>query len=254
MPANDQLPNDAGVLVLSLAVDCIAEGEWDGLYTRLNAAERARADAFRFDEDRRAYVSAHGLLRLALSSLGGGSPADWRFETNSYGKPHLVPRGGLGDLRFSLTHTRGMVAIALAYGTEIGIDVEARERMGRLDLEIADSHFTPEEVQALRTLPHEDARRDRFLRLWTLKESFVKATGRGLSQPLDEFTVLVDPVRFVEHKRLGGGRWYGADWRLGGYRLAAVADWLRDGTPRFIHRALPTPLRAFNSDRLAASR
>jgi 4'-phosphopantetheinyl transferase len=55
-----------------------------------------------------------------------------------------------------------------------------------VDIQIADRYFALAEVAALRALPTEQ-QQHRFLEYWTLKESYIKARGTGLSIPLDRF-------------------------------------------------------------------
>ena len=158
----------------------------------LDSGELAQADRFRFDEDRWTYMAAHWLLRHALASVGHLPPKEWKFVADPKGKPRLDRALGLHDLSFNLSHTRGFVACAVGFGGMIGIDVEARTRRPP-DLDIAERFFSAPEVAILRGAPP-DLKLEVFLRFWTLKESFIKATGEGLSRALDSFSFSLDPV------------------------------------------------------------
>src|SRR3954469_18866541 len=77
----------------------------------LDAEEEERAARFHFDVDRRMYVGAHALLRRALSRHAPFEPASWRFVTRSHGRPEIAAPAS--RLRFSLSHTRRLVACAV---------------------------------------------------------------------------------------------------------------------------------------------
>lgn len=160
----------------------------------LDDSERSKATAFRFDADRHSHIAAHALLRRTLSELvlpttGYCSPKDWRFAAGKYGKPELAVGQLDSDLRFNLSHTHGMVAVALAFGMDIGIDVEFVGRRVADDMAIADAYFSPSEQAYLRGITDPTQRRLVFIDLWTAKEAFIKALGHGLSMPLDSFSV-----------------------------------------------------------------
>jgi 4'-phosphopantetheinyl transferase len=158
----------------------------------LDASEQAQAVRFHFREDRETYIAAHWLIRTALASVGGLPPADWRFVAEKLGKPRIDPSIGPPELKFNLAHSRGFVACAITLGNEIGIDVESLDR-GQSGLDVAAHFFSPVEVAILRgTTP--ERQHEAFLRFWTLKEAFIKATGEGLSRPLDSFSFALDPV------------------------------------------------------------
>jgi len=163
----------------------------------LDGAEQAQADRFHFEEDRSTYTAAHWLVRNALASVGGLAPADWRFIAEKRGKPAIDLALGRPELRFNLSHTRGFVACAVGVGGEIGIDVEALTRTPA-GLDISERFFSPSEVAVLRGTPP-DRQRDTFLRFWTLKEAFIKATGEGLGRGLDSFSFSLDPVAISFH-------------------------------------------------------
>jgi 4'-phosphopantetheinyl transferase len=228
------------VLVIGLFIEAIDPSLWPLLETVLDADERRRADQFVFEADRRSYVAAHALVRHALSKQARVHPAAWRFAFGAHGKPFLERGPNSLDLRFSLSHTRGMVAVALAQGIEVGVDVEVRERSARLDLDIAEKLFAPDEKALLRALGGTQERRERFLELWTLKEAVIKATGRGLSQSLDSFSIGFDPLRITlrgmpEGTPSEADRWGLAYWPTRHHHLSAAAH-VPVGRPTFEHR------------------
>ena len=159
------------------------------LHALLDEAEQRTADGRRVPEDRRAYLAAHALLCLALARQGGAPPGSWRFRHNPYGRPEVALPEGSG-LRFSISHTRSLVACLLVTEGEVGLDVE---RIGR----VADPHglatrfFAPAEARWLATSPAALVPW-RFTALWTLKEAYVKARGRGLSLPVDQCCFTLD--------------------------------------------------------------
>ncbi|MES2945307.1 MAG: 4'-phosphopantetheinyl transferase superfamily protein [Pseudomonadota bacterium] len=129
------------------------------------------------------------LSGLVFPGTGLHSPKDWRFTAGSYGKPQLSAGQLDIDLRFNLSHTHGMVAVAIAIGLDVGIDVERIERRVADDMAIAEAYFSPSEQAQLHAITDPAQRRLAFIDLWTAKEAFIKALGRGLSMPLDSFSV-----------------------------------------------------------------
>lgn len=162
----------------------------------LSEEERARAARFHVGADRAAYVAAHALLRVLLAGCGVPHP---RFEAGPWGRPELVGRPG--GLRFSLTHTRSLVAAAVAAEDDLGLDVEAAGRTVDA-LGLAGRFFAPAEAAYLSTLSAA-AVAPEFLRIWTLKEAFVKAVGLGLALPLDRFAFGATPGAFTCAAELG---------------------------------------------------
>jgi 4'-phosphopantetheinyl transferase len=151
----------------------------------LDEEERARHERFMFEHSKREFRAAHGLTRALLGARAGLSPKDVRFVKNEFGRPSLDPALGVSDHRFNLSHTDGMLCLAIASGIEVGADVEDAKR-ARQTVAVADRFFAPSEVAALRALP-EHAQLPRFFAYWTLKESYIKARGMGLALPLDGF-------------------------------------------------------------------
>jgi 4'-phosphopantetheinyl transferase len=154
----------------------------------LSADERARGGRFHFERDRRRFVNARGLLRALLGRYLDVDPARLLFGYGPRGKPFLAARG---ELRFNVSHSSGLALLAFARGLELGVDVE-RERPLPESEDIASRYFSAREGAELRGLRVEE-RGAAFFRCWTRKEAFIKATGDGLSRPLDEFDVTLAP-------------------------------------------------------------
>jgi 4'-phosphopantetheinyl transferase len=156
----------------------------------LSEDERTRHLRFYFEHDRQTYLAAHALTRTVLGKLVDAPPASLRFELGEHGRPELSFPAQRPALRFNLSHTRGLVACAVAIEADVGVDVEQVER--RLDIEqLARSVFSESERNAMAALPVE-AQRTRFFELWTLKESYIKAVGKGLALPLRAITLQLD--------------------------------------------------------------
>jgi 4'-phosphopantetheinyl transferase len=199
-------------------VAAIADDEWPKLATLLDEFEAARAQRFAFESDRRAYVAAHALLRARLSERSINiSPREWRFDATPHGKPFLcAPRAGLS---VSLSHTRGMAAVAIASGREIGVDVESA-LTPRNAQKVAERYFAPEEAALLRAQSDPVAQSEIFFAIWTLKEAVLKADGRGLARGLDSFVVRLSPPVITCDS---GENYVVAQWRRGGFFIAAAA-------------------------------
>ncbi|MEY3739441.1 MAG: hypothetical protein RLZZ192_116 [Pseudomonadota bacterium] len=175
-----------GVLVWHIEPDSITDpARCAEFLSWLSHTERAVHQRFRFDTHRHTYLISHALLRGALSRLIPKHPSEWQFDVNEFGKPHITNGGLTQDIQFNLSHTQGMAVVALAVNREVGIDVE---HLGRKEtnIDIAERFFAPEEVAELMALPQAQ-QSTRFLEYWTLKESYIKAIGMGLSCPLESF-------------------------------------------------------------------
>ncbi|WP_247563763.1 4'-phosphopantetheinyl transferase superfamily protein [Bradyrhizobium sp. 188] len=197
----------------------------------LDAAELARSDGFYFDADRITYIGAHWLLRNALAATGGLPPSQWRFVTGRHGKPQIDAALGRSDLCFNLSHSKGLVACAVATGVAIGIDVELISST-RAEFDIASRYFGVDEIALLRSKPP-DEQSQTFFRLWTLKEALIKATGEGLHRALDSFSFSLDPtaVTFRSGDVEQAGAWVFFEYRPTLRHAMAVAMRLSTAQP-----------------------
>ncbi len=147
----------------------------DGFEPVLSPDELDRAASFMFARDRSRYVVARGLLRTLLGERLGIDPDRVAFAYGEHGKPRLAEDTGL---RFNLSHSNGLVALALSEGREVGVDVEAK-RDELFTTGIARRYLpapTADEIEC-RTGTERTAE---FFRAWVRQEAYAKGRGAGL--------------------------------------------------------------------------
>jgi 4'-phosphopantetheinyl transferase len=157
------------------------------LRTLLSEAERAQEFRFHFADDQKRHLITRALVRTVLSRYVAIAPTEWTFSTNRFGRPQISNQEiQARQLSFNISHTRGLIALAVTHGLQLGVDVE-NVSARKISLDIADHYFAPTEVAELARVPS-DRQQDRFFEYWTFKESYIKARGMGLSIPLDQFS------------------------------------------------------------------
>lgn len=145
--------------------------------------ERTRSQHFTRAGDRLAYAAAHALLRSTLSQILGCSAPGLSIARDAMGKPFLPRPAARGISDFSLSHTDGLVALAISAEGTVGVDVEAMDRKNMPDRDFEAYGLSAGEIALLSGLPAFEKRR-MFFALWTAREAVAKADGRGLSLPL----------------------------------------------------------------------
>jgi 4'-phosphopantetheinyl transferase len=159
----------------------------DSFRARLSADEQARADRFKFPQDRRRYIISHAAVRDILSRYTLTNAADLEFISGAHGKPRLAPPFRSSEIEFNLSHSHERALLALNRRHDLGVDIEHVK--GDFEIfEVARRFFTEPEVEQLRGLP-ERLQRQAFYQCWTSKEAFLKAKGTGLSGELDEVNI-----------------------------------------------------------------
>lgn len=180
-----------------LVEDFIDAAELAASRTLMSASERARSEAFHFDADRDRFIAARGALRRILSRYAPVAPAQWRFGTNAFGRPHIAgPLEDVDGLTFNLSHTARMMVVAVGRHSRLGVDAETTAQ-SPVGLEIADRFFAADEADDLHAQPPH-LRQRRFMEYWTLKEAYTKARGEGLSVPLHQFGFVLGGQRGVQ--------------------------------------------------------
>ena len=223
---NIELPRDE-VHVWRAAIE-VSASRLAPLYELLGSDERARADRFRFEDDRRRFTVARGVLRSILARYLDVEPAAIEFRYGAHGKPSLKGKADGLDVRFSLSHSHGLGLHAFAIGREIGVDVE-HMRPNTEVMGVARHSFSPVEVEALTGLSA-GQRCEAFFECWTRKEAFIKAHGGGIALGLSRFDVTLRPGEPAALLRFDGDPAEAARWSMRsldageGYKAALAVE------------------------------
>jgi 4'-phosphopantetheinyl transferase len=186
-------------------------------FQTLSLDEKARAQRFYFARDQRHFVVGRGVLRDILSRYLDLPPQELLFSYGPKDKPSLAPALVQASpkalaLRFNLSHSGGLALYAFTDGREVGIDIERLRPLDDAE-HIARRFFSMHEVQVFCALPTH-LRLEGFFNCWCRKESYIKATGDGLSMPLDRFTVSLIPGESARFLHVEGDPAEAARWSL----------------------------------------
>jgi 4'-phosphopantetheinyl transferase len=205
----------------------------------LSEMEKIQELRFYFATDRRRYLVTRALVRMVLSQYVSVAPEAWQFTSNAYGRPEIAnAEAAESGLSFNISHAPSLIVLGITKSRALGVDVE-NWRSREINLGIASHFFSSQEVCALRRVPKEH-QRSRFFEYWTLKESYIKARGMGLSIPLDKFGFHYpcdDSIEICIDPELGdtSGRWQ--FWQLrpaADYVVAVCAERIDAKSPELV--------------------
>lgn len=239
-------PGTAHVWAVDLAM--VDESAVQDCRILLSEEELDRAQRFRFERDRRAFLVSHALLRTTLTwVVPDVRPQDWSFATAPKGRPEIDQPGVVPWLRFNTSHTIGLVACVVTTEIDCGVDVEAITPLPDLKL-LARQVLAPSERAHIDALPDNERLCD-FFRLWTLKEAYAKARGLGVLLPFERlsFKWHKDGIRMDIDPTLDhGGQWYFEQWQATPRHMLSVAVRLGQEAFRPVvrHTAMPFDLGA----------
>ncbi len=127
-------------------------------------------------------IAGELLARYSVGQYIGRYDPDLRLAFGTNGKPRFEK---LDQVHFNISHS-GHYVVCATSSTGVGIDVE---RVRKVNLRIAERFFSAPEIHDLMACD-EESRMHYFITLWTIKESYLKAIGRGLTQQLNSFTII----------------------------------------------------------------
>jgi 4'-phosphopantetheinyl transferase len=193
----------------------------------LSDDEYRRAERYYFYRDKKRYIISRGVLRTIIGKYYiGVEPGCIKFYYGNHGKPYLSKIFEGGTLQFNRADSNGIAVYAFTKINEIGIDLEYMRSMPDAD-QIVKGSLSEYEKDAFKSLS-ESQKYEAFFNCWTRKEAFIKATGKGLYYPLDQFDVSMapdQPARLISinENRLEAAKWTLIDLRPEFGYSAAVA-------------------------------
>jgi 4'-phosphopantetheinyl transferase len=207
---------------------------YESLLGFMSDSRKQRVKKFFRREDACRSLVGEVLAKYSVGKTAGVPPSTISFRVDSFGKPHANLREK--EIQFSISHSGSWVVCAVD-GSPVGIDVE---RVRQYDPDIAKRFYHPNEYAALIALP-EHERTGRFFDLWTIKESYIKALGKGLSQSLDGFEILFENGMIQMKTSSGLQPMHFKQYDLGPeYKYAACTD--REEFPQEIEIMTPMQL------------
>jgi 4'-phosphopantetheinyl transferase len=158
------------------------------LLETLSVDEIERAKRFYQEKHSKNFIIARGLLRVILGRYIGQKPASIVFKYTDKGKPSLS-QSGFFPLSFNLSHSQERVIYGLSYFERIGVDLEYQRNIADVE-KLAKRFFTSKEYQYIQSLNNLE-KNQLFLKLWTAKEAYLKATGEGIAGGLEKIEVRI---------------------------------------------------------------
>jgi 4'-phosphopantetheinyl transferase len=159
----------------------LTDYQFDRLLALLSLEKQKKIKRYVFRMDALRSLVADLLSRFVISKTLNIEKSYIQFEVNDYGKPFVK---GVSELHFNVSHSGNWVVCAIDT-QQIGVDIE---KIDFIDVQLAKHFFSKKEQEDLHMIPYQE-QQSYFFDLWSLKESYIKMVGKGLSIPLDSFTI-----------------------------------------------------------------
>lgn len=177
-----------------------------------------KISSYRLSKDQWRVILTHFLVRKTIAKELCCTLDSLIIEADRYGKPYLKGK----KRQFNISHSEDLIVLATD-DTPVGIDIEYIHFLN--DLDTLFSNFSEEE-QRQYLMQNKEKQLEYFYELWTLKESYIKAIGKGLSCPLKSFTIDISENEvFLSHPNHSAQSWFFKRYTLrGNYKGAICAQ------------------------------
>lgn len=164
----------------------IVETDMDFFYGLLSDEEKKGIDKIKLQGVRDKRVTSKAIVKDIISKYLGINSDQIKYSYNRFGKPVLPENINLPCLNFNISHSENLGIIALVKKNQIGVDVERLIDLTDID-DIIILCFSKNEQRLFKDLEGLEKTR-LFYKIWTGKEAFIKAVGKGFSFPLENIS------------------------------------------------------------------
>lgn len=209
---------------------------FDQLLNFVSLSQSERINRFVREKDAYRTLLGEVLIRSIVCQKLNKKNKEIYFIFNEYKKPYLHNHS---SFFFNISHSGDWVVCVIDQ-MEIGIDIE---KIQSIDLELANSFFSLKEYNLLISITNYRQKLDFFYELWTLKESYIKAIGKGLSIPLDSFSIIKDTSQFQLESQYFSENWYFKQYEIDQQHKLSICAKNIDFPSKIIFKDLSTLLK-----------
>lgn len=159
------------------------------LFSYLPTKEKQNINLYKTFKLQTNYLVTRAVLRKVLSKYISVRPHEIIFTKNSFGKPRISTSQNQHNIYFNISHSKDILCIAVSKVDEIGIDIEFKDESININ-DIQDLCLSDKEKRFMHSLANHSLKIDFFYKIWTLKESIVKAIGCGMSYEINKLNLI----------------------------------------------------------------
>ncbi|OQP61106.1 hypothetical protein A3860_05145 [Niastella vici] len=185
---------------------------WEHYFSFLPESEQIKNKRYLRWQDKHAHLFGKILLQNALIKYGFSNNILNNLRFNDHNKPFIDD-----NINFNISHSGKYIVCAISREIKLGVDLE--QKISQVNPDDFKAVFSQAEWEFLKNM---EGKMDLFYKLWTRKESVIKANGIGLTIPLFKVDVLSESV-MVE-----GQTWFISDLDLDSNYSASLATSCKD--------------------------
>lgn len=163
--------NEAHVWLVDLSGDSM---QWAQHKELLSIKERQKVGRLINPHHQARALAMRIQLRQILAMYLTIDPRLIDFQTAEFGKPYIDN----SRVNFNVSHSGDLALVAISLCSHVGVDIEHWRPVDNIE-GLVKRHFSEQEQQQWKD-SSAALREEVFFNTWTCKESFIKATGRGL--------------------------------------------------------------------------
>ena len=174
------------IRVYSVCIDLLEDEFFSSQYHKMPSERQLKTDRYQHEWDKKRSIAAFYVLDYAwreyLNRHGMITSQIINYSYGEFGKPYLAD---FPDFHFSISHSGSYAVCAVSEDGEVGVDIQ---KIKKASVNLAKRFFTQAEHHQLALLPEGNEQDQLFAILWTMKESYLKLTGKGMQVELSSFS------------------------------------------------------------------